>query len=220
MAQIMLQLPLFCLDSEMKGHRMRLVLAAAIALLGLPVVSNATPIRIDFNITSVGYLSSSNYAVGVSGSGYFTFDDSLIPAAANTTWYDPTVGLTPIDASFSWFGSVFDESQIRISRLVTDAAGNLKELWIGTSGGCGYTQSSGGLTCISSPNSYDDFYATGFLTANPLASAYLGRANVSGFAGGSGFSSRTVLPVPEPLSIGLVGLGLIALGVSRRARKS
>jgi len=198
---------------------MRFVLAAAVALLGLPAVANATAIRIDFNITSVAYLSDPNYAAGVSGSGYFTFDDSLLPAASSQL-NDPVVGLAPIDASFSWFGSVFDASQIRIWYLATDSTGKLTQWGIGAYGGCGNTQSGGGLNCISSANTFDDFYASGFLTANPLASAYLGRANTWGFAGGSGFSSLTALSVPEPLTIGLVGFGLIALGVSRRARKS
>jgi hypothetical protein len=199
---------------------MRISLVAIATLIAaLPALSNATPVRIDFSVTSTALSDTYNYPIGTSGSGFFTFDDSLLPGAGSS-WVETTTALTPIDASFSWFGSTFDESQIRIFQLVTDATGALTQWGIGTYGGCGTSQSSGGLACISSPNSYDDFYATGYLVPwYSNARALLGQAKRGGFADGSGPDSLTVLPVPEPATTALLTLGMLGIAVVRRRRK-
>jgi hypothetical protein len=55
--------------------------AVAIALMAAAIAAKAAPITVDFTVTS-NDVSNASYGSGTTGSGYFTFDDSLIPASA------------------------------------------------------------------------------------------------------------------------------------------
>jgi PEP-CTERM motif len=57
-------------------------LAAALALLLGAMAAEATPITVDFTVTS-NSVSNPSYDTGVTGGGYFTFDDALMPTSGN-----------------------------------------------------------------------------------------------------------------------------------------
>src|SRR5690606_19885560 len=108
----------------------------------------------DFTVTSTDE-SSPSYAAGVVGSGYFTFDDSLIPAGGDGVLASPFAGLPTLDLSFSWYGFTFDESNAKIARLVF-GGGQLLDWQIGGdyAEGCGLQRYS----CVFSNGTEPDFY--------------------------------------------------------------
>ena len=54
--------------------------------------------------------------MGTVGTGYFTFDDSLVPAGSGVVGNN-TSGAPTLDLSFSWFGTSFDEITASIGTL-------------------------------------------------------------------------------------------------------
>jgi hypothetical protein len=133
--------------------------AAALALLASAMAAEATPITVDFTVTSNG-LSNPSYGVGVTGSGYFTFDDALIPASGSGHSGNPILGLPTIDLFFDWFGVSFDESSAKIGTL-TFSNGVLTDWMIGgsyLSATCGFLR----YACTSSGGLAPDFDALGW----------------------------------------------------------
>ena len=185
-------------------------LVAALALLVGPLAAHATPVTIDFSVTS-NDLSNPSYGAGVVGTGYFTFDDSLMPAGGTGQIGNPILGLSTLDLFFSWFGVSFDETTAKIATLrFTD--GVLSDWMIGgnyTPPVCGLSRysctSSGGLA----PD-FDGFASGGFALTD---------AQRPGLAYGRPVEwSVRETAVPEPGTLALFGIGLVGLAFVQRRR--
>jgi hypothetical protein len=183
--------------------------AALVASFG-GVAADATPITVDFSVAS-NDLSNPSYGTGVVGTGYFTFDDSLIPAGGSGHLGNPIVDLPTLDLFFSWFGVSFDESNAQIA-VLTFADGLLTDWMIGGSylpASCGFLR----YACTSSGGAAPDFDGLGsggiaFTDASRPGLAY-GRPVE--------WSVRAT-PVPEPGTLALFGVAAIGLAFVRRRR--
>src|SRR5688572_24586352 len=92
--------------------------AATLVLLAFGAASpaHALPITVDFSVTSGTNGTGDFYAPGVLGGGYFTFDDSVIPAGGSG-WAGLDAPVPLIDFAFDWFGVSFDETTAGIDTL-------------------------------------------------------------------------------------------------------
>jgi hypothetical protein len=184
--------------------------AAALALLVTAAAAEAAPITVDFSVTS-NEVSNPSYGTGVVGTGYFTFDDSLIPAGGTGFIGNPIVPLPTLDFFFSWFGVSFDETNAAIARL-TFVDGALTDWMIGGSylpASCGFLR----YACTWSGGQQPDFdgFATGgiaFTDAQRPGLAY-GRPIT--------WSVRDTA-VPEPGTLALFGLSALGFVCVRRRR--
>ena len=184
-------------------------LAAALALLLGAMAADATPVTVDFTVTS-NSVSNPSYDTGVTGGGYFTFDDALMPTGGNGLVGNPILGLATLDLFFNWFGVSFDESTARIATL-TFTDGLLTNWQIGGTYSpaiCGFLR----YACTSSGGSAPDFDALG---SGGLAFTDAQRA---GLAYGPVQWSVRSTAVPEPGTIALFGLGCAGLAFVRRRR--
>jgi PEP-CTERM motif len=185
-------------------------MAAALALLLGAMSADAAPITVDFSVTS-NDVSNPSYGTGAVGTGYFTFDDSLMPVGGNGRIGNPIVPLATLDFFFSWFGVSFDESNAAIATL-TFANGVLTDWMIGGSylpASCGFLRyactSSGGLQA-----DFDGFASGGIAFTD---------ARRPGLAYGRPVDwSVRATAVPEPGTLALFGLGALGLACTRRWR--
>ncbi len=184
-------------------------IAAALALLASAMAAEATPVTVDFTVTS-NDVSNPAYAVGVTGSGYFTFDDALMPVGGSGQAGNPILGLQTLDLFFNWFGVSFDESNAKIGTL-TFTDGVLTNWMIGGSylpPTCGFLR----YACTSSGGSQPDFDALG------SGGAAFTDAQRTGLAYGPVQWSVRSTAVPEPGTLALFGVGAMGLAFARRRR--
>ncbi len=172
--------------------------------------AHAASITIDFGVTSSPV--SLNYPAGVSGSGQFTFLDSFLPPP-DATFFDPELALPLIDAKFQWFGKSFDGSKVRLYELQTDPRGTLIGWGIGVAG-CGVAATTKNFNAVCSVTNFDDFTAAIYGDGN--AHAALSSPGINGIADGAG--SWRITSIPEPATLGLMGIGLLCVGFAARLR--
>lgn len=185
--------------------------AAALAAALVAPLAQAVPVTVDFSVTSTDS-STGSYAAGVVGTGYFTFDDSLIPASGTGTIGNSILGVQTLDLSFNWFGTSFDTTNAGIATL-SFLDGVLTDWWIGGTYAapiCGL----GRYSCVHSAGTEADF----------ILRTEGGSINDGINAGiGAGYGTVTwsvrSASVPEPMTLGLFGLGLAAIGLGRRRRQ-
>lgn len=188
----------------------RTQVAAALALLVSALAAEAAPITVDFSVTS-NDVSNPSYGSGVVGTGYFTFDDSLLPAGGSGRIGNPIVPLPTLDFFFNWFDVSFDESTAAIASL-TFVDGVLTDWTIGGSylpAGCGFLRYS----CVWSGGAAPDFdgFGTGGIAMTD--------AKRPGLAYGRPVQwSVRDANVPEPGTLALFGMSAIGLAFLRRRR--
>ena len=186
-------------------------LAAVLALLMSAMAADAVPVTVDFTVTS-NDVSNPSWERGVMGTGYFTFDDGLMPVSGNGLVGNPILGLSTLDLFFNWFGVSFDETTAKIATLsFTD--GVLSNWTIGgnySPATCGFLR----YACTSSGGSAPDFDAVGSggLAFTDAQHAGLAYGPVQWSVRGAGTA------VPEPGTLALFGLGILGLGFVRRRR--
>jgi hypothetical protein len=184
-------------------------LAAALALLMSAMAAEAVPVTVDFTVTS-NDVSNPSWEWGVMGTGYFTFDDGLMPVSGTGLVGNPILGLPTLDLFFNWFGVSFDETTAKIATL-SFTNGVLSNWTIGgnySPATCGFLR----YACTSSGGSAPDFDAVG---SGGLAFT---DAQHTGLAYGPVQWSVRGAAVPEPGTLALFGLGILGLGFVRRRR--
>jgi hypothetical protein len=165
-------------------------------VFGLVVESSAlqaATITYDFFVDG----GDSGPLAGVTASGFFSFDDSLVPAGGGDV---NEAGLLS-DLEFTWNGINYDETTANTGSLTFDATGAL------TSGFSGSDCEAGACSAsINDPNSW-------LLGLGDEIGYDVGGERL--FFGPTTFSLRAV---PEPGTLALLSLGLVGLGVGRRLK--
>jgi hypothetical protein len=183
-------------------------------LLLAPASVLATPVTVDFTITSTGALGVGDnfaateyngFALGTIGTGWFTIDDSI----GNYSNFE--VGITPIDFSLDWAGVTFDETTAQLWSVGFDGTGGFNYWSFGLSGG-----QCTNLNCVSAGGPMD-FYASGY-TGLTSGVAAVHQTDVYGWMTGSLTWSVRSTSVPEPATLGLLCLGLLGAAAARRKR--
>jgi hypothetical protein len=197
------------MEIQMTSQRTPIKVAAALALLAATAAAQAVPITVDFTVTS-NDVSNPAYGSGTTGGGYFTFDDSMLPASGSGLVGNPIAGLPTLDLLFDWFGVTFDATNAAIGTL-TFTDGALTNWTIGGSylaPTCGFLR----YACTSSGGAAPDFDALG------SGGAALTDAQRRGLAYGPIQWSVRATSVPEPGALALFGFGAVALACVRRRR--
>jgi hypothetical protein len=175
-----------------------LVLAATAAAAFVAPAAEATPITYDFtvNVTS-GPLS------GTSSSGSFSYDSSsIVPGGDNNA-----NGLL-IAFDFTFNGTTYDTSTVDTGTLIFDSSGNLTDFGFGNN-------------CHQAPYAPNCVVAAG--TDGFIVDGYLFVYSAPGYDdygwGDTTFALASGVPVPEPDSLDMFGLGALLIGLLAGLRR-
>jgi hypothetical protein len=180
---------------------MKTLLLGLLALGLLVGAKEATAAPISYDFTVNGGLSGP--LAGVTSSGFFTFDDSIIPVGGGTVLQ----GGLFTDLAFSWNGIAYDESTANTGILTFDASGALVPLFYF------------GNNCVGAVCSISHLTNQWALQMNDEGGYFTyGLPDVFGLQFGPATYSPRAAVAPEPGTLLLFGLG--GLAFARRRRRS
>jgi hypothetical protein len=189
------------MERTMKNRILSLV---AVTALAGPFAAQAADVTYDFTLNGGGQGPLANET----SSGFFSFDDSIIPAGGGMVTGPALTGL-----SFTWGGLSFGLTPNSAGSLqFLDSSGTLDGLNLGT-----YCDPLGGW-CVLNSDSHD-WGITGFTFGAPITSAVFDYTLGDGqLYTGSATLSPQVAAVPEPSTLTLLLGGALAVLIGRRRK--
>jgi hypothetical protein len=173
----------------------------ALCLATLPCAALAMPITYDFTVNG----GPDGPLAGVASSGFFSFDDSIVPAGGGIL----SAATLFTDFGFSWNGIAYDETTAESGALSFDASGALSGLLFGSNCTPGVCLIFPGLErwAVLSTAAFGHVFAytlasTEIVYTVPFAATVTPRA----------------VAVPEPSSLALFGLTALMMAALRRQR--
>jgi hypothetical protein len=179
----------------------RLLGLLAVGLLVGPIGANAVPVTYDFTVNG----GPTGPLAGVTSSGSFTFDDSIIPSGGGMLQQANLL----TDLAFTWNGIAYTESTANTGLLTFDSGGTLVPMFFfGNDCGAGVCGVSQGV---------NQWY---FQVADEGVFFEYGVPGIVGIRDGSGSFSLRQSSVPEPATLALLGIAIAALGFAHRRKAS
>lgn len=176
----------------MKSIRSSLLVAALLAAGS----ANAIPVTYDFTVTA-----ETGVLTGASSSGYFTYDDTIVPVGGSQV-----LGSALTDLAFTWNSISYDETSALSILLTFTSTGDLEGAIFGSScdgNGCGRVAGQ------------SDWIISSFFT-RPFF--YMMASGTDGE--GSVTWTRRAESVPEPGTFALFGIALAGVGLARRRKRA
>jgi hypothetical protein len=173
----------------------------AVVLVGLPCAAPAAPITYDFTVDG----GPDGPLAGVTSSGFFTFDDSIIPAGAGVL-----TGSFFTDFGFSWNGVAYDETTAESGALRFDASGAL-DGWL-------FGSNCSGGTCFLLPG-FDRWAVVTTVNFGDVFAYTLAGSEIVYSVPFAATVTPRVTPVSEPGTLALFGLMPLMLVALRQRRR-
>jgi hypothetical protein len=175
-------------------------IVALLGLLLLAPAAQAVPVTYDFTVNG----GPDGPLAGVTSSGFFTFDDSVVPAGGGLV---NQTGLF-VDFGFTWNGIAYDETTANSALLAFEPSGDLYGATFGSH--CSTT------LCQVLPGT--DSWAIGATVqfGNVFVYALAGIEQDFGVPFAVTYTPRGATSVAEPSGLALLFSGLLALGCFSR----
>ncbi|MBB5690032.1 PEP-CTERM sorting domain-containing protein [Roseomonas alkaliterrae] len=177
--------------------------------------SGSSPLAIDFGAAGTATITGPGYVASVAPGSTNGVGRYSVPSASSSRYWEASAGTggivvtfsNPI-AAFGFYGIDIGDFQGTVTLQLTDTANNITLLSVPTASG---NAANGSVLYFGFYDTTTQYTSVAFLTTG-------GTGDVFGFDNFSIGSIEQVVPVPAPMSLALLGLGLAGLGIVRRGR--